>query len=113
MIDKFNIVTSTNLACVQNSFQKVLFVNQNLETQNLYSETKNENSFNPTSKSSKHLKGQLWPRVRHVFVYSCPAPLPGQLWPRVRHVFVYSCPGFTVFPQNIPARTVSWPDDPV
>ena len=31
---KLNIVTSTNLACVQNSFQKVLFVNQNLETDN-------------------------------------------------------------------------------
>ena len=32
---------------------------------------------------SKHLKGQLWPRLSDVFVYSCPAPLPGQLWPRV------------------------------
>ena len=36
---------------------------------------------------SKHLKGQLWPRVCNeicnVFAYSCPAPLPGQLWPRV------------------------------
>ena len=41
---------------------------------------------------SKHLKGQLWPRVGNVFVYSCPVPLPGQLWPRVSHVFVYSCP---------------------
>ena len=25
---------------------------------------------------SKHLKGQLWPRVRNVFAYSCPAPPP-------------------------------------
>ena len=25
---------------------------------------------------SKHLKGQLWPRVRDVFAYSCPAPPP-------------------------------------
>ena len=41
---------------------------------------------------SKHLKGQLWPRVSNVFAYSCPAPLPGQLWPRVSNVFVYSCP---------------------
>ena len=36
---------------------------------------------------SKHLKGQLWPRVCdeicNVFAYSCPAPLPGQFWPRV------------------------------
>ena len=40
----------------------------------------------------KHLKGQLWPRVNDVFVYSCPAPLPGQLWPRVNDVFAYSCP---------------------
>ena len=29
-----------------------------------------------TTKKSKHLKGQLWPRVRDVFVYSCPAPPP-------------------------------------
>ena len=28
---------------------------------------------------SKHLKGQLLPRLRDVFAYSCPAPLPGQL----------------------------------
>ena len=28
---------------------------------------------------SKHLKGQLWPRVNDVFVYSCPAPLPGSV----------------------------------
>ena len=26
--------------------------------------------------TSKHLKGQLWPRVRDVFAYSCPAPPP-------------------------------------
>ena len=29
------------------------------------------------SEKSKHLKGQLWPRVCNVFAYSCPAPLPG------------------------------------
>ena len=40
----------------------------------------------------EHLKGQLWPRLGHVFVYSCPTPLPGNLWPRGCHVFVYSCP---------------------
>ena len=30
----------------------------------------------PLFRKSKHLKGQLWPRVCHVFVYSCPAPPP-------------------------------------
>ena len=30
----------------------------------------------PQVNSSKHLKGQLWPRVCHIFVYSCPAPPP-------------------------------------
>ena len=50
---------------------------------------------------SKHLKGQLWPRGCHVFVYSCPTPLPGQLWPCVRHVFVYS------FPTPLPGQL--WP----
>ena len=29
--------------------------------------------------SSKHLKGQLCPRVSNVFGYSFPSPLPGQL----------------------------------
>ena len=38
---------------------------------------------------SKHLKGQLWPCVGNVFVYSCPIPLPGHLWPRFSDVFVY------------------------
>ena len=72
-----------------------------------------QDSFKVYWYESKHLKGQLWPRVCHVFVYSCPAPpplvscdpacvtfclflpctpSPGQLWPRVCHVFVYSCP---------------------
>ena len=56
-------------------------------------------------RKSKHLKGQFWPRVSDVFVYSCPEVsfdprewrfwlfLPrGQFWPRVSDVFVYSCP---------------------
>ena len=45
-------------------------------------------SFSRESDSSKHLKGQLWPPLRHVFAYSCPTRM-------------------------YPPQTVSWPDDPV
>ena len=51
---------------------------------------------------SKHLKGQLWPPLGDVFVYSCSAPLPGQLWPT---------PGwrFCVFLPCPPPRSVVTP----
>ena len=56
---------------------------------------------------SKHLKGQLWPRLGDEkclwrFCLFLPCPLPGHLWPRVGNE---KC-----LWQNVP---VSWPNDPV
>ena len=71
--------------CSNISRQATLIVDDNLE------------DFGPDISKSKHLKGQLWPRVsesRFCLFLPCP-PSPGQLWPRVsksRFCLFLPCP---------------------